>query len=84
MLTVVPTKSLLLIVDFQSRLMPSIDQGTVAVKNAKRLIDMAELIDVPIVFTEQNAKGLGATVDDLPISAGINVQKLQKALHAQA
>jgi nicotinamidase-related amidase len=70
MLTVVPTKSLLLIVDFQSRLMPSIDQGTAAVKNAKRLIDMAYLIDVPIVFTEQNAKGLGATVDDLPISAG--------------
>jgi len=41
LLTIVPAKSLLLIVDFQSRLMPSIDQGTVAVKNAKRLIDMA-------------------------------------------
>lgn len=76
MLTVVPTKSLLLIVDFQSRLMPSIDQGTAAVKNAKRLIDMAELIDVPIVFTEQNAKGLGATVDDLPISAGRIMHKM--------
>ncbi len=76
MLTVVPTKSLLLIVDFQSRLMPSIDQGTAAVKNAKRLIDMAELIDAPIVFTEQNAKGLGATVDDLPISAGRIMHKM--------
>jgi nicotinamidase-related amidase len=70
MLTVVPTKSPLLIVDFQSRLLPSIDQGAAALKNAKRLIDMADLIDVPIVFTEHNAKGLGATVDDLPISAG--------------
>jgi len=38
MLTVVPTKSLLLIVDFQSRLMLSIDQGTAAVKNAKRRV----------------------------------------------
>jgi len=37
MLTVVPAMSLLLIVDFQSRLMPSIDQGMAAVKNAKRL-----------------------------------------------
>jgi nicotinamidase-related amidase len=70
LLTIAPTKSLLLIVDFQSRLMPSIDQGAVAVKNAKRLIEMAKLIDVPIVFTEQNAKGLGATVDELPVSAG--------------
>jgi len=52
MLTVGQTKSLLLIIDFQSRLMPSIDQGAAAVKNAKRLIDMADLIDVPIVFTE--------------------------------
>ena len=76
MLTVAPTKSLLLIVDFQSRPMPSIDQGTVAVKNAKRLIDMADLIDVPIVFTEQNAKGLGATVDDLPIRSGRIMHKM--------
>jgi nicotinamidase-related amidase len=76
MLTVAPTKSLLLIVDFQSRLMPSIDQGTAAVKNARRLIDMAGLIHVPIVFTEQNAKGLGATVDDLPISAGQVLHKM--------
>jgi nicotinamidase-related amidase len=70
LLTIAPTKSLLLIVDFQSRLMPSIDQGPLAVKNARRLIEMAKLIDVPIVFTEQNAKGLGATVDALPVSAG--------------
>ena len=76
MLTIVPAKSLLLIVDFQSRLMPSIDQGTVAVKNAKRLIDMAALIQVPIVFTEQNAKGLGATVGDLPTSVGQLVHKM--------
>jgi nicotinamidase-related amidase len=70
LLTIRPTKSLLLIVDFQSRLMPSIDQGAVAVKTAARLIEMAKLIGVPIVVTEQNAKGLGATVDALPVSAG--------------
>lgn len=76
MLTIASKKSLLLIVDFQSRLMPSIDQGTVAVKNAARLIDMAKLVHVPIVFTEQNAKGLGATIDDLPVSAGRLVHKM--------
>jgi nicotinamidase-related amidase len=76
LLTIASKKSLLLIVDFQSRLMPSIDQGTVAVKNAARLIDMAKLVHVPIVFTEQNAKGLGATIDDLPVSAGRLVHKM--------
>ncbi len=35
MLTIDPRKSLLLIVDFQSRLMPAIDQGTTAVRNAR-------------------------------------------------
>ncbi|TWB87488.1 nicotinamidase-related amidase [Bradyrhizobium macuxiense] len=65
MLTIDPRRSLLLIVDFQSRLMPAIDQGTTAVRNARRLIDMAGLVDIPTVFTEQNAKGLGATVAEL-------------------
>jgi nicotinamidase-related amidase len=37
--------------------MPAIDQGALAVNNAKQLIEMARLIDVPIVFTEQNVKG---------------------------
>jgi hypothetical protein len=37
--------------------MPAIDQGALAVNNAKRLIEMARLIDVPIVFTERNVKG---------------------------
>ena len=76
MLTVDPKKSLLLIVDFQSCLMPAIDQGILAVKNAKRLIDMTSLIDMPIVFTEQNAKGLGPTVDDLPTGAGRLIHKM--------
>jgi nicotinamidase-related amidase len=75
-LTIAPEKSLLLILDFQSRLVPSIDQGAIAVKNAARLIEMAKLIDVPIVFTEQNARGLGATVEELPVSAGRVLHKM--------
>jgi nicotinamidase-related amidase len=76
MLTIDPKKSLLLIVDFQSRLMPAIDQGAAVVKNARRLIDMAGLINIPIVFTEQNTKGLGATVDELPTDKGKLINKM--------
>ena len=57
--------SALLIIDFQSRLMPAIDDGASVTANARRLIDAAELLRVPILFTEQNAEGLGGTVPEL-------------------
>src|SRR5688572_23271580 len=58
-------RSTLLLVDFQSRLMPAIDGAPAAIANARRLIDMAALLEVPVLFTEQNAQGLGSTVPDL-------------------
>jgi nicotinamidase-related amidase len=67
MLTIDPARSLLLIVDFQSRLMPSIDSSADAVRNTGRLIEMAKLAEVPRLFTEQNPKGLGPTVEQLPV-----------------
>lgn len=58
-------RTLLLVVDFQSRLMPAIENGAAAVANARRLLDAAAMLEVPVVFTEQNPKGLGATVPEL-------------------
>ena len=57
--------SALLVVDFQSRLMPAIDNGAAVTVCARRLINAAELLQVPILFTEQNAGGLGGTVPAL-------------------
>ncbi|WP_315836961.1 isochorismatase family protein [Bradyrhizobium prioriisuperbiae] len=76
MLTIDPKTSLLLIVDFQSRLMPAIHQGAAVVKKARQLIDMAALVGIPIVFSEQNARGLGSTVDELPTSKGRLLHKM--------
>jgi len=67
MLTIDPKRSLLLIVDFQSRLIPVIHEAAVAIRSARRLIDMAKLVGIPRLFTEQNARGLGPTVDELPV-----------------
>ncbi|MFB9268308.1 isochorismatase family protein [Bradyrhizobium erythrophlei] len=67
MLTIDPKRSLLLLVDFQARLMPAIHDGEAAVRHANRLLAAAKLLDIPYVFTEQNAKGLGATVAGLPV-----------------
>jgi nicotinamidase-related amidase len=58
-------RSTLLVIDFQSRLMPAIENGASAVANGKRLLDAATMLGVPILFTEQNAKGLGPTVEEL-------------------
>jgi nicotinamidase-related amidase len=63
-------RSTLLVVDFQSRLMPAIEHGATVVANARRLIDAAELFDVPILFTEQNAEGLGGTLSELQAKTG--------------
>ncbi len=69
MRTIDRTTSALLVVDFQSRLMPAIEDGATAVANARRLLAAAGLLDVPVMFTEQNAGGLGATVPELDPAA---------------
>lgn len=43
-------------VDFQCQRVPAIDQGRVAVRNVARVLDMASVVGVPIIFTEQNAR----------------------------
>jgi len=68
--------SALLIVDFQSRLMPAIDDGSAVVTNAGRLLNAAEMLSVPVLFTEQNANGLGATVPALASRAGSIAHKM--------
>lgn len=57
--------SALLVIDFQTRLMPAIDDRTAVIANARRLLDGARLLGVPALFTEQNAQGLGPTVPEL-------------------
>lgn len=65
----------LVIIDFQSRLMPAIHDGSRMVANARRLADAAALLGLPIVMTEQNPAGLGKTVPELA-DAGPVVAKM--------
>jgi nicotinamidase-related amidase len=75
MLTIDPKRSLLLIIDFQSRLMPAIHDGEAMIRNAGRLVALADMVEVPRLFTEQNPKGLGPTVKQLPVEEGRVVEK---------
>lgn len=76
MLTMTRSSSMLLVIDLQARLMPAIDRGDEVVANARRLIDAAALLDIPQLFTEQNAKGLGATVPGLIRAPDLLVHKM--------
>jgi nicotinamidase-related amidase len=58
-------RSLLLVIDFQTRLMPAIEHGAVVVANAQRLLQAAGMLGIPVLFTEQNAAGLGPTIREL-------------------
>lgn len=66
----------LLLIDFQSRLMPVIDGGDAAIANGRRLIQAARKFSVPILFTEENAEGLGATVAELEPDASFVAHKM--------
>ena len=73
MRTLEASSSLLLLVDFQTRLIPAIEDGAATVENARRLIVAAELLGVPKLFTEQNK--LGVTVPELPMASDSVVDK---------
>ena len=62
MLTIDVRASTLLLIDFQARLTPAIEDAATAIINARRLVEAAAILGVPTLFTEQNAKGLGPTV----------------------
>jgi nicotinamidase-related amidase len=70
-------ESQLVLVDYQQRLIPSIHDGGAVVANAARLAKIARLLDVPVWVTEENAAGLGATVDELQPFAAQPVRKMQ-------
>jgi nicotinamidase-related amidase len=57
--------SQLLLVDYQTRLMPAIHDGVAVLANARRLAQMARVLKVPTFATEENPPGLGPTVPEL-------------------
>lgn len=65
--------SQLVLVDYQTRLMPVIFENELVIANAVRLARMAEIMQVPVWATEQN-----------PDKLGPNVQPLQALIEAAA
>ena len=57
--------AVLLIVDIQERLAVVMGQKDPVVRNNLHLIELAKMISMPVVVTEQYPKGLGRTVPEL-------------------
>lgn len=58
-------KSLLVIIDVQTKLAPVIHQSDKLIARMRWLGEIANELDVPVLVTEQYPKGLGISVDDL-------------------
>lgn len=69
--------SQLVLVDYQSRLLPAIHEADLVVANAVRLARVAQVLQVPLWATEENPEGLGGTVEALqPLVAGRVLSKM--------
>jgi nicotinamidase-related amidase len=56
------SRSQLLVVDVQDRLLPAMHEGERMVENCAVLMQAAQRLGVPVTMSEQYRKGLGATV----------------------
>ena len=69
--------SQLVLVDYQSRLMPAIAGGTDVLANALRLARIAQLLEVPVWGTEQNPSKLGENPPELRALCQRTLAKMQ-------
>lgn len=53
--------SQLVLIDYQTRLMPALHESEATLQNALRLARIAAALDVPLIYTEQNPSKLGGT-----------------------
>jgi nicotinamidase-related amidase len=60
-----PRRSVLVLVDYQQRLLPAIHDGERVVAHAVRLADAARILGIAVIGTEQNPAGLGPNAPEI-------------------
>ena len=58
-------KTVLLLIDFQERLFPVIHDKEKLLRNVLKLIKGIQVLEIPIILTEQYPKGLGPTLPEI-------------------
>ncbi len=67
--------SILILIDLQARLMPAIDQGEDVVRQCIRIAKIAQLLEIPIVGTEQSPKSLGSNIESIKSFCSTTISK---------
>ena len=68
--------SLLVVIDAQERLMPVINDKESVTSNIKRLAAFAQIIDLPVIYTEQDK--LGPTLSEIAEAGGGDIAAIPK------
>lgn len=76
--------SQLVLVDYQSRLMPAIFENELVVANALRLARMARMLEVPVWGTAQNPEKLGQNLPELQAAIDSAGGKTMAKMHFSA
>lgn len=70
-----PGATSLLVIDVQEKLLPLIPRRRELVQNVAFAVDVAKVVNVPILATEQYPRGLGPTVPELAAKLGPRLEK---------
>ncbi len=73
-----PNDALLMVVDLQERLLPSIHDREEIVRRAVVMIRAARILELPIIWTQQYRKGLGSTEAAIVEAIGDAAEPIEK------
>ncbi len=62
------SETILVLIDIQERLAAAMEMRDEVAGNCLHLIELAKLMDIPVVLTEQYPRGLGKTLDEIRIA----------------
>jgi nicotinamidase-related amidase len=75
MVTIDAKASVLVLVDYQARLMPAIHDAAGVTANAVLLARAAHALGIPVLGTEQNPSGLGPNVEQVSSQCTVTIAK---------
>jgi nicotinamidase-related amidase len=58
-------KAIGLVIDLQERLVPVMEEPGILIENCKKLISGFEILNIPVLVTQQYTKGLGETIEEV-------------------
>lgn len=63
-------QSVALVIDYQEKLVPAMADKEQLIHNSCILLEGLQILDVPVVLTQQYTKGLGMTIPEIQTAAG--------------